>query len=183
MVEPSFRLPPVRRPATSVALALALALICIAPLPAAGASADRGLAMADTFLNMMQAMGLFRSDDSWQRMADAWRSGGGSGALDDSSRYEPDPAMRGGRLNGLWRGRGGEWLLIRGPYFRLLSGRGQQVDGMLRLHDNLLSLFTGRGQKPWVYEFAEDQGRLVLRDRQGNLFLYRRQPPQDTPRR
>jgi hypothetical protein len=159
--------------------ALALVLLSVGPGSTGPVSAtERGLAMADGMLNMMEAMGLFGSDDSWRRMAEAWRSASGDERNPEQGNGDQGPpADRGARLDGDWKGRGGEWLLIRSPYFRLLSGRGQKVDGMLQLRGKLLSLHTARGRRPWVYEFAEDKGRLVLRDRDGNLFLYRRQPP------
>jgi hypothetical protein len=168
---------PFRRPRRYRSLFLACCLLF--PIAGNGAS-DQTSVMAEAMLKMMEGMGLFGNADSWRDMAESWRGQGGTIWDQDTKKdtgEKPEPVADDHRLNGIWMGRAGEWLLIRAPYFRLLSGRGQQVDGMLRLRGKLLSMYLSPRQEPQRYEFAEDQGRLVLRDRNGNLFLYRRQQP------
>ena len=117
-------------------------------------------------------MGLFGGQDTWRSMERLWERQNDGKKQDNEDVGDDVP---GAGLNGVWMGRAGEWLLIKAPYFRLMSGRGQHLDGMFRLRDDLLIMQTQQSDRPWLYEFAEDQGRLVLRDRQGNLFLYRLQ--------
>ena len=45
------------------------------------------------------------------------------------------------------------------------------------IRGNLLALHSPKHRKTWIYEFAEQEGRLALRNTQGQLLLYRRLEP------
>ena len=78
-------------------------------------------------------------------------------------------------LEGSWRGRGGEILVIRNGWFRIYKSRQRYREGQVRLNDaRTFSLYDRQGGNRRDYEFAEQRGRLVLRDPNGSLLLYRR---------
>ena len=80
----------------------------------------------------------------------------------------------GSQLNGVWRGRSGEVLVISGNQYRIQAGRNRAVQGQLRVQGNRLWLQNAQTNTVNEYDFANHEGRLVLRDRYGQLLLYRR---------
>ena len=88
--------------------------------------------------------------------------------------YRPSSAI-GRRLNGSWQGTSGNILVIRNGRFRLYRDRNRYREGRVILHNEYtLSLVDPRSQRSLRYEFAEQEGRLALRDNQGYLHLYKR---------
>jgi len=191
------------RPRTTRMLPLLLlaGLSWLAPRPTATAdSGSRGAAMADAMAKMMDAMGFGGAnrvdadssgfDSAWEQPAPA-NGGAPWGVLtgtmpwaasrDMMERWsgrpwsQPVPTTA-PRLNGVWLSDSGERLTIRGGRFRLEAGPGRVSEGMLQLRGALLALHQPRLNRTWIYEYAEHEGRLVLRDAQGQLFLYRRIP-------
>ncbi len=92
--------------------------------------------------------------------------GGSNG--DRSPGWEPS------RLEGVWEGRDGELLIVQGGRFRIYSSELQRVDGLLQIRGNRLALYNPLDRQARPFEFAERQGRLILRDPAGQLYLYRR---------
>lgn len=92
--------------------------------------------------------------------------GGSSGAW--------SPARQSSRLEGVWEGRDGELLVVQGSRFRIYSAQFQRVDGLLQIRGNRLALYNPLDRQARPFEFVERQGRLILRDRAGQLYLYRR---------
>ena len=79
-------------------------------------------------------------------------------------------------LDGVWIGQQGETLQIQGNNFALSSrSSGQVVSGQIQTRKQYLLLYVERTDSKRLYEFAIDQGRMVLRDEHGKLLLYRRQ--------
>lgn len=78
------------------------------------------------------------------------------------------------RLEGVWEGRDGELLLVQGNRFRIYSSAMQRVDGLIQIRGNRLALYNPLDQRAQPFEFAESQGRLVMRDLSGQVYLYRR---------
>jgi hypothetical protein len=102
------------------------------------------------------------------------------------SAFTPGPGLNrgsttrynaGSPVNGVWQGNSGEILLVRGQSFRLYVGRDNYSDGRLALLGNRLVLANPSTGISREYEYAAHEGRLVLRDSDGNLLLYRRVPP------
>lgn len=80
-------------------------------------------------------------------------------------------------LDGKWRGQSGELLVISGGRFRIYQGREHFQEGQIRVDgQSVLSMRSGGGKISRSYEYALHQGRLALRDADGNLLLYRRIP-------
>jgi hypothetical protein len=87
------------------------------------------------------------------------------------------PGMRGfspTTLDGVWEGRDGGLLVIQGHRFRLQSARGGHVEGLIQQRGNRLALYEPASEVARPYEFIEEQGRLILRDAEGQIYLYRR---------
>lgn len=78
------------------------------------------------------------------------------------------------RLEGVWEGRDGELLIVQGSKFRIYSPAIQRVDGWMQIRGDRLALYNPFDRHAQPFEFAESQGRLILRDLNGELYLYRR---------
>jgi len=137
---------------------------------------DSGTAMP-TMPSMMPGMGSFGYGQMpWSQMP--WSQVPGYGVFTDPittfgmpgmgeqfTRSMGWPSAGGGSgLDGIWEGRDGGLMIIRGPRFRLqIQRRGDRI-----------ALFEPSTESVRAYEMAEQQGRLVLRDAAGNTYLYRR---------
>jgi hypothetical protein len=84
------------------------------------------------------------------------------------------PWPSGSRLEGVWEGRNGELLIVQGNRFRIYPGSAGYVDGYLQLSGDRLALYNPEDANIRPFEYAESEGRLVLRDPAGSLLLYRR---------
>jgi hypothetical protein len=84
------------------------------------------------------------------------------------------PGWKPSLLEGVWEGRDGELLVVQGDRFRIYSALMQRVDGLVHIQGNRLALYNPLDQHAQAFEFAESQGRLVMRDVEGQVYLYRR---------
>jgi len=160
-------------------------------------------AMADAMARMMEAMGLLGGDKSGGMMPMdpdhltmpgmmrdltpfdpgqfeplPWSSamGNPAQALGMDRMMEQMPQLSGWHptgLDGIWEGRGGGLLIVQAHRFRLYSPRGY-VDGLIQQRGDRIALYDPRLGTARPYEFAEHRGRLVLRDAEGQVYLYRR---------
>jgi hypothetical protein len=80
----------------------------------------------------------------------------------------------GGVLEGLWEAAGGGLLIVQGGNYRLYAPNGAFVDGIVQIEGQQVRMASRRAGFALAFEYALDQGRLVLRDSDGQLFLYRR---------
>lgn len=83
-------------------------------------------------------------------------------------------AWRPSQLEGVWEGRDGELVIVQGERFRIYSPELRRVDGLMRIQGNRLALYNPLDGQARPFEFAEHQGRLIMRDLAGQLYLYRR---------
>lgn len=83
-------------------------------------------------------------------------------------------AWKPSRLEGAWEGRDGELVIVQGQRFRIYSPELRRVDGLMRIQGNRLALYNPLDGQARPFEFAEHQGRLIMRDLAGQLYLYRR---------
>ncbi|MCG6860574.1 MAG: hypothetical protein LJE70_04740 [Chromatiaceae bacterium] len=90
------------------------------------------------------------------------------------SRGDRPIAWTPSRLEGVWEGRSGELLIVQGNRFRIYSPAVQRVDGLMQIRGDRLALYNPLDQHAQAFEFAESQGRLILRDLAGQVYLYRR---------
>lgn len=77
-------------------------------------------------------------------------------------------------LEGIWEGREGGLLIVQAHRFRLYSPAGGYIEGLIQQRGDRVALYEPRQQLARPYEFAQHQGRLVLRDAEGQVYLYRR---------
>lgn len=123
-------------------------------IPALAEPSDRRAAMADAMSNMMESFGMF-GDQTFIR------------------NNMPQPSVN-NELNGTWLGNSGERLQIQNTNFYLQAADGRQISGILKVRERMLALHQPRYNLTMLYEYALQDNRLALRDRMGNLLLYRR---------
>jgi hypothetical protein len=100
-------------------------------------------------------------------MADsAWRAmqGASGGAMPWS----------GMSLEGLWEDNQGGLLIVQGGFYRLYSACRGYIEGEIRVQSDRVELSNRTENFTQSFEFALDQGRLALRDPNGQLYVYRR---------
>lgn len=160
------------------AWALLLLLLGLFGVPViAGEGAVNRQAMADAMSRMMESMGLFgagggavngaipdSSGDSWGRAGEIGRQ-----MMDGMSKTVPS-----GGLDGLWEPAGGGLLIVQGGHFRLYANNGAFVDGVIQVSGPRVRMVSRRGRFTLDLEYAQDQGRLAMRDERGRVYLYRR---------
>ncbi|HSO81077.1 hypothetical protein [Thiocapsa sp.] len=95
-------------------------------------------------------------------------------------RFNPGGAMTGtmpwtaGPLEGIWEGSDDGLLIVQGGRCRIYAPFSGYIDGDIRIAGDRVELTNRRESFSQEFEYALDQGRLVLRDRQGQIYLYRR---------
>jgi hypothetical protein len=77
-------------------------------------------------------------------------------------------------LDGVWEGRDGGLLIVQAHRFRLYAGQGDFIEGLIQQRGDRLALYDPEHDVARPYEFAQHQGRLVMRDPAGQVYLYRR---------
>jgi len=179
-----------RRPGRFTAWLVVLVLPWMSVLGAEGSVGRE--AMADAMSRMMEAMGLLGSGGEAAR---AMTNGGVPG-------MSPVPGMpleqagavgrqmlegmasggagagrmpwTGAAFGGVWESAGGGLLIVEGGNYRLYAPNWAFVDGTIQVTGDRVRMVSRRAGFSLEFEFALDQGRLALRDAQGQVFLYRR---------
>lgn len=184
---------PRRQLAWFLILGLIASLAAIRPAMAADERAT-GERMADAMTRMMDAMGLSESADASmghtpQAMRDAmpawpWGESWSGGFGDPVRAFGLPKSLQdyGGAarpwqattLNGIWEGRNGGLLIVRGYRFRLYQPNAGYIDGLIQQRGDRIALYDPATNSAQPYEFALHRGRLAVRDAAGKLFLYRR---------
>jgi hypothetical protein len=177
-VSPDFPRPmsPIRPLLPLVLAALSLAA---APCPAQTDSARD--AMANAMARMMEAMGFLgggAATEPWSApMQAAEEARDMLEQMPGGEALQAVPGMTGWTgtsLDGVWEGREGGLLIVQGPRFRLYAPTHAHIDGLIQQRGDRIAMYTPRDDVARPYEFALQQGRLVLRDAAGQLYLYRR---------
>jgi hypothetical protein len=182
---------------------LTLLLLLAMPLTIAQGQSGAREAMADAMAQMMEAMGMFNpSSGTSAPPYPMWMPGAGGAGMPwgGSPFQDPSGAMSmgdnmmrklypnmpgvgspgqsypwmGAGLEGIWEGRDGELLIVQGKRFRIYSGAAAYVDGYLHTQGDKLAMYNTGDQQARAFEYAESDGRLVLRDPAGQIYLYRR---------
>ena len=87
------------------------------------------------------------------------------------------PASPSAGLDGNWQGRSGELLAVSNGRFRIYQDRDHYQEGRIEVQGSgLLTMSNHDGNVTRSYEYAVHEGKLALRDADGNLLLYRRVP-------
>ena len=147
---------------------------------AAAAAADSVRVFAEAMARMMNAMGLLGDNAA----VPAPLPGGMPGAVPDwGARMQQMPGMvqlpnipgwQRTSLDGIWEGRDGGLLIVQAHRFRLYSPHGDYIDGLIQQRGDRIAIYDPEHDVARPYEFAQHQGRLVLRDADGQVYLYRR---------
>ncbi len=123
--------------------------------------------MADTLFDMMDAF-----SSAYQRHRGDQNGYPPIGGPNAPYRSKPPPEFV---LTGTWQGQSGVVMVIEQGVFRVFRSPHQYRDGRIWItdatHFELIDLQTGLTR---YYEFAESQGRLILRDPYGEMLLFRR---------
>ena len=81
-----------------------------------------------------------------------------------------------GPLDGIWQGSTGEVLMVRNGYCRIYASRENYNDCRISVQASNALITSATSGESREYEYAVYQGRLALRDSDGNILLYRRLP-------
>lgn len=148
-------------------------------------------AMAQAIARMMESMGFFAgAGDPGPIPPSGWPSafGGVPGMSGMGHQMSPGTLMgqMGERafgdtmtgqttvLEGVWEDNQGGLLIVQGRFYRLYAARKGYIEGGIRVTDDRVELSNQTLGFTQTFELALDQGRLVLRDASGQLYLYRR---------
>ncbi|AFL76349.1 hypothetical protein [Thiocystis violascens] len=77
-------------------------------------------------------------------------------------------------LEGVWEDNQGGLLIVQGAFYRIYSACDGFIEGGIGIGPTRIELTNSRENFTQTFEFALDQGRLVLRSQSGEVFLYRR---------
>lgn len=77
-------------------------------------------------------------------------------------------------LEGIWEDNQGGLLIVQGAFYRIYSAGDGFIEGGIGIGPTRIELTNTRENFTQTFEFALDQGRLVLRSQSGEVFLYRR---------
>ena len=89
----------------------------------------------------------------------------------------PNPWFKGrseSPFEGVWEGVSGELVIVQGDRFRIYAPGTTYVDGIVKIQGDRIALYNPADRQARPFDYAMQQGRLVLRDDAGQLFLYRR---------
>lgn len=86
------------------------------------------------------------------------------------------PAPNQSPLDGIWQGQAGEIVLVMYGHFRIYADSDHYRDGRYEINDNLLVMHDPQTGNSRSYEYAFSEGRMALRDKDGNLLLFRQLP-------
>ncbi|WP_260291995.1 hypothetical protein [Sedimenticola hydrogenitrophicus] len=156
-------------------------LILLTLLPQTATALDypnRYNRMAETLFDMMDAFSSAYQKRLHERARDA---AGYPGGIPGYGPYPGAPypyraparPSQGAMLNGSWQGESGEILVIQDGLFRIYLQRDNFRDGRLtQVEPRLILMQDLESGQVRPYEFAESEGRLLLRDPAGNLLRY-----------
>lgn len=190
------------RPRARQALILTLILGGLSLQPAA-AQQTAAEAMAHAIARMMESMGFTANVDPGRVPPPVAPSGmpswpSAQGPMSQSFSTTPDRAAQqagsmadsawramqgasggampwtGTSLEGLWEDNQGGLLIVQGGFYRLYSACRGYIEGEIRVQTDRVELSNRTENFTQTFEFALDQGRLALRDQNGQLYLYRR---------
>ncbi len=155
-----------------------LILLALLPLPVSALDyPNRYNNLAETLFDMMDAF-----SSAYQRKLHQRDGYGSPYGLPGYAPYPGTPyppyagpvAPRPGFiLNGSWQGESGEILVIQNELFRIYLDRDSFRDGRLaQVAPQMIILQDIASGQERPYEFAESEGRLLMRDPAGNLLRY-----------
>lgn len=130
--------------------------------------------MANAMLLMMEAMGEIASSQKNNRNFNNPRSTYSWPPKGETPYYPPQPyELPTSILEGTWQGTAGDILIIHGMQFRIFISPEQFTEGLFQIQNQLIAMLSQGAQYPKVYEYALKDNQLALRDKSGQVLLYR----------
>lgn len=171
-----------------------LVLLLPAGLPQSHAANSASQIMSSAMLAMMDTMGdlahRYKRGDSWYN--DNYRAypytspywapptypeyyppAHPTGPYPAPPHYATQP---GSEVDGIWIGQGGEIVLVMYGYFRVYADTETYRDGRYRIDGDLLHMHDLAHGTTQTYQYALDSGRMIMRNRQGVLLLFKQLP-------
>lgn len=152
------------------------------PLQSAIAQQTAAEAMAHAIARMMESMGFTANIDQGRGPllppssppTDPMGMSSWPSALGQMPGALATKPWTGASLEGLWEDNQGGLLIVQGGFYRLYSACRGYIEGEIRVRTDRVELSNRTENFTQTFEFALDQGRLALRDQNGQLYLYRR---------
>ncbi len=141
-------------------------------------------AMAQAIARMMETMGFIGNGVSGMAPGNfvpgnpgsmgmaGWPSAFVPGAAGTGSQSSQAPG--GAVLEGVWEDNQNGLLIVQGTLYRIYSSCNGYIEGDIRIGSDRIELTNRKESFTQTFEFALDQGRLALRDQNGQTYLYRR---------
>ena len=79
-------------------------------------------------------------------------------------------------VDGIWIGQGGEIVLVMYGYFRVYADTETYRDGRYQIEGDLLHMHDLSNGMSQTYQYALDSGRMIMRNREGVLLLFKQLP-------
>jgi hypothetical protein len=79
-------------------------------------------------------------------------------------------------VDGIWIGQGGEIVLVMYGYFRVYADAETYRDGRYEIDQDLLHMYNLANGNSQTYQYALDSGRMIMRNRQGQILLFKQLP-------
>ncbi|MES9957601.1 MAG: hypothetical protein ABW086_11160 [Sedimenticola sp.] len=140
-------------------------------------SPQSGFGSMPGFGNPMSPMSGFGMPNNFNPGSMPFNSFGGAPAYNPwraMPQFAPAPSIT-EQLDGSWQGQAGDMLVIRNGRFRIYRDKDNFREGRIHIeNEQILSMQELSSGQSLRYEYAEQEGRLALRDEWGNLLLYRR---------
>jgi hypothetical protein len=79
-------------------------------------------------------------------------------------------------VDGIWIGRSGEIVLVMYGYFRIYADAETYRDGEFRIDGDWLLMHDPVSGVTKPYQYVLDNGRMIMRDRQGTVLMFKQLP-------
>ncbi|MEW8028077.1 MAG: hypothetical protein AB2792_02165 [Candidatus Thiodiazotropha sp.] len=86
------------------------------------------------------------------------------------------PTTRKSILDGIWIGRGGEIVLVMYGHFRIYANAEVYRDGRYRIVGNRLFMLDPQTESVQEYDYAFDNGRMIMRSESGDILYFKQLP-------
>ncbi len=153
-------------------------LLALSPSPTALAHQTLAEAMAQAIARMMESMGLNVTQNPVPPSVplSPWPPGQAMPSAPNAAwqAWQGGFAVPTTVLEGTWEDNQGGLLIVQGGFYRLYAPCRGSLDGDIRVVGNRVELTNRQQGFSQSFEFALDQGRLALRDQNGQIYVYRR---------
>lgn len=150
--------------------------------------------MSRAMLSMMDTMGdlahQYKRGDNWSRNSEWAKPGyyppagitgypGGYYPRQQPIPYAAPPYYQNqdtAEVDGIWLGQSGEIVLVMYGYFRIYADADTYRDGRYRIDGDWLLMHDPETGVTQEYQYALDSGRMIMRNKNGTLLLFKQLP-------